>query len=230
MRRHRAVRLHHHDGGFAGVRLAARSALMMLCCGCARALLLDRGSSVVCTTRSPDGVDAGLRDKALGFVRGGVENRSCAQSDAGAVRDRRRDGLSASSASACVIAPVSTMARSTMLARCLRAGEIAARREARTARASASPASRPPASVSFRRRLAEIDMRRAVHAIGARAEIDAVEIEFQDLLLATAISPAPPRRSARHLARMSVRSELVKTILAVCWVMVEPPATTWPAR
>ena len=76
------------------------------------------------------------------------------------------------------------------------------------------------------RRPAEIAARGGLDPVGAAAEIDAIEIELEDLLLGEAL--LEPHRIDHLFAACAVmvRSGRRNRFLASCWVMVEPPSTT----
>ena len=83
--------------------------------------------------------------------------------------------------------------------------------------------------VELGRRFAEIATRRRVDAIGAGAEIDPVQVDFEDLVLAEA-ALQPQRQQSRGSCGARLRSGVRNRFLASCWVIVLPPCTTWPAR
>jgi hypothetical protein len=71
-------------------------------------------------------------------------------------------------------------------------------------------------------RMAEELARGQIHAIGAAAEVDLVEIEFEIWSLENLLSRASDRIASRIL-RSNVRLLLRKMLRASCCVMVEPP-------
>ena len=76
------------------------------------------------------------------------------------------------------------------------------------------------------RRFAEIALRSLLDAVGAGAEIDAVEIKLEDLRLGEFAPPATAPAPAPGACGPSVRSCVRKRFFASCCVMVEPPWLT----
>ena len=120
---------------------------------------------------------------------------------------------------------MSTMAASTTWARFSAPSglRLGASRDGERTRPASIAAS---ATRELLRRLAEIALRRRLDAVGAGAEIDAVEIELEDLRLAElALQPERQRRAPAPCGS-SVRSCVRNRFLASCWVSVEPPCDT----
>ena len=83
------------------------------------------------------------------------------------------------------------------------------------------------AEAELLRAVAEERPRGGVDAIGAAAEIDPVQIEFEDLVLGE-LALERQRQHASLILRPKVRLLVRKMLRASCWVMVEPPCRQWP--
>ena len=177
-RHHRAVRRHHDDGGLARLALAALLGQHAVDGLVRRLLDLGREGGV----HDEIGVRflAVYAHEFLGLVGGGVEI-IVARVEHAAIDDLGGMGHGVLGLGLCDRAGLHHGAQHDARA-ALGGGEIAARRE-HGRRARQRRQHRGLGQGELARRGAEIDMRRPVHAIGAGAQIDAVQIELEDLRL-----------------------------------------------
>ena len=72
----------------------------------------------------------------------------------------------------------------------------------------------------------EVALSGGFDTVGARAEIDAVEIELEDLGLAECLRSSHSASSTSCSLRWNVRSCVRNRFFASCWVRVDPPCDT----
>ena len=75
----------------------------------------------------------------------------------------------------------------------------------------------------LRDRLAEVDLRRRLHAVRAVTEVDGVQVQLEDLVLGELLLEAVGEDRPPSPCAVSVFSRCTKAFLTYCCVMVEPP-------